>query len=277
MKMIRVYPDFESLSLGAAELFAQLAETSVEAREQFSVALAGGNTPRRMYEFLSQNPLRHRVPWDKARVFWGDERCVPADDPRSNARMARRVLLEHVPVASARIHPIECAELPEDAARRYESLLRTLFAEAPPRLDIVLLGLGENGHTASLFPFTPALAERERWVSEVRAADQDISRITMTAPLLNRARAVVFIVSSAAKAQVLKEVLEGPRDPVRLPAQLIQPELHGGEIYWLTDMQAASLLSGKISCPQAVPRGNGKTYCEEAGSRRRSSARVLSI
>lgn len=243
--MIRIYPDFESLSRGAAELFVQLAATSVEARGKFGVALAGGNTPRRTYELLSQNPFRDRVQWDKAHVFWGDERCVPADDPRSNARMARQALLEHVPVASARIHPIECAELPRDAARRYESLLRAFFAEGPPRLDIVLLGLGENGHTASLFPFTPALGEQERWISEVCAAGQNVHRITMTAPMVNQARAVVFIVSSAPKAQVLKDVLEGPRDPLRLPAQLIEPGLHGGELYWLVDRPAASLLTGE--------------------------------
>jgi len=243
--MIRIYPDFESLSRGAAELFVQLAATSVEARGQFSVALAGGNTPRRTYELLAQDPFRDQVPWDKAHVFWGDERCVPADDPRSNARMAQQALLEHVPVPSSGVHPIECAELPLEAARRYESLVRAFFAGGPPRLDIVLLGLGENGHTASLFPFTPALGEQERWISEVQAAGQNIHRITMTAPMLNQARAAVFIVSSASKARVLKEVLEGPRDPLRLPAQLIEPGLHGGELYWLVDRPAASLLAGE--------------------------------
>ena len=171
-----------------------------------------------------QNPFRDLVRWDKAHIFWGDERCVPADDPRSNARMAQQALLEHVPVPSAGIHPIECAELPEDAARRYESLVRAFFAGGPPRLDIVLLGLGENGHTASLFPFTPALGEQERWISEVQAAGQNIHRITMTAPMLNQARAVVFIVSSASKARVLKEVLEGPRDPLRLPPSSSSPD-----------------------------------------------------
>jgi 6-phosphogluconolactonase len=245
LTLIRVYPDFESLSRGAAELFVQLAAASVKARGQFSVALAGGNTPVTTYELLSQNPLRDQVAWNRAHIFWGDERCVPADDPRNNARMAEQALLNRVPVLSASVHPIECAEMPRDAAQRYESLLWAFFAGGPPRLDMIVLGLGENGHTASLFPFAPALDERERWVAEVHAAGQDIFRITMTAPLINQARAVVFIVSSASKAQVLKEVLEGPRDPMRLPAQLIDPGPYGGELYWLVDSPAASLLEGK--------------------------------
>jgi 6-phosphogluconolactonase len=124
--------------------------------------------------------------------------------------------------------------------------LRAFFAGGPPRFDIIFLGLGENGHTASLFPYTPALEEQDRWTSDVYAADQNIYRVTMTAPIINQTRAVVFIVSSASKAKVLKEVLEGPRDPMRLPAQLIQPELHGGELYWLVDRPAALLLSSDI-------------------------------
>ncbi len=246
LTVIRIYPDFESLSRGAAELFVHLAGTSVRARGQFSVALAGGNTPRRTYELLSQNPLRDRVAWNQAHIFWGDERCVAADDPRSNTRMAKQALLEHVPVPSAGIHPIECAESPRDAAHRYESLLRAFFAGGPPRFDIIFLGLGENGHTASLFPYTPALEERDRWTSDVYAAGQNIYRVTMTAPIINQTRAVVFIVSSVSKAKVLQEVLEGPRDPMRLPAQLIQPELHGGELYWLVDRPAALSLSSDI-------------------------------
>jgi 6-phosphogluconolactonase len=243
--LIQIYPDFESLSRGAAELFVQLAADSTSARGRFSVALAGGNTPARTYELLSQDPLRDRVAWDRTHIFWGDERCVPADDPRSNARMARQSLLKLLPVPPAGIYPIECADQPRDGARRYESLLRDFFAGGPPRLDTIFLGLGENGHTASLFPFSPTLDEQERWVCEVHPAGQDIRRVTMTAPLINQARAVVFILSSASKAQVLKEVLEGPRDPARLPAQLIDPAPHGGELYWLVDAPAASLLGGK--------------------------------
>ncbi len=244
--MIRVYDDFEALSRGAAELFIQLAGTSVHDRGQFSVALAGGNTPRRTYELLSQNHFKEHVAWDQAHIFWGDERCVPPDDQRSNARMARQALLGLVPIPHAGIHPIECAESPPDAAQRYESLLQAFFAGGPPRLDIIFLGLGENGHTASLFPFSPALAEQVRWISDVYIADQNIYRVTMTAPLINQARSVIFIVSSQSKAKVLQEVLEGPRDPMRLPAQLIEPEPHGGEIYWLVDKPAASMLTKSV-------------------------------
>jgi 6-phosphogluconolactonase len=253
--MIQIYPDFESLSRGAAELFAQLTEASIEVRSRFSVALAGGNTPRRTYELLAQNPFRDRIRWDKAHIFWGDERCVPQDDPRSNALMAKQALLDRVPVPSGRIHPMECAESPRDASRRYESMLRAFFDRGQPGFDIVLLGLGEDGHTASLFPFTPVLGEQELWVSEVHPAGQ-VTRMTITAPLINQSRAVVFIVSSESKARVLREVLEGPRDPLRLPSQLIQPEFHGGGLYWLADRPAASLLSCKTEplC-NSTPRG----------------------
>lgn len=241
--MIGFYPDFESLSLGAAELFAAIAADSVRDRGRFIVSLAGGGTPKRAYELLSREPFRDRIAWDRTQVFWGDERCVPPDDPRNNALMARRALLDHVPVPPEGIHPILCPESPRDAAENYEAVLRSFFADGPPRFDLILLGLGENGHTASLFPYTPSLGERGGWVCEVRPTDADTDRVTMTAPLINQARAVVFIVSSDAKAGVLKEVLEGPDDPMRLPAQLIRPELHGGETYWLLDKPAASLLT----------------------------------
>jgi 6-phosphogluconolactonase len=241
--MIEIYPDLETLSAAAAQLFAEQAERAAAVRGRFSVALSGGSTPQRTYELLAQPSFRDRAPWAKVHVFWGDERCVPLDDPRSNYRMARQALLDHVPIPQEQIHPIPFAKEPHEAAERYEAVLHASFKDQPPRFDLVFLGLGENGHTASLFPGTPVLQERQRWVAEVYVAEQSMYRVTLTAPVLNRALVVAFLVAGAAKAAVLREVLEGPQDPTRLPAQLIRPS--DGELYCLVDRKAAGQLTPK--------------------------------
>ncbi len=238
--MIQVYPDLESLSRAAAKLFARQSRQMVRAQGRFSVALSGGHTPERTYQFLAQQPLRDQVPWAQVHVFWGDERCVPPDDPQSNARMARQALLDQVPIPAAQIHPIPCTQTPRQAAEEYEALLRSFFAGGPPRFALVFLGLGENGHTASLVPGTPVVEERERWVAEVYVPEQAMWRVTLTAPLINQAAVVAFLVAGAAKAQVLQRVLEGPFDPHSLPAQLIQPT--NGTPYWLVDREASKEL-----------------------------------
>ncbi len=238
--MIRVFEDPEALSRGAAELLVRLAREATAARGRFSVALSGGGTPWRTYALLAQPPFREAVPWGRTHIFWGDERCVAPEDPRSNAHMAREALLDHVPVPAGQVHPMDCGPAPAAEARRYEALLREFFTPDAPRFDLILLGLGENGHTASLFPGDPALAETERWVASVYVAEQDLHRLTLTVPLINQARTVAFLVSGAAKAAVVREVIAGPRDPERLPAQLILPE--PGELHWLLDKAAAGSL-----------------------------------
>ena len=247
--MIEVYPDLESLSRAAAALLVRQANLAVAARGRFSVALAGGATPRRTYELLAASPLADQAPWDRVHVFWGDERCVPLTDPRSNARLAKEAWLDRVPVPGHQIHPLDCALDPAAAARQYEAQLREFFAGQPPILDLVFLGLGDDGHTASLFPGTTVLAETERWAAAVYVAGQDLHRVTLTAPLINQAAMVVFLVAGGAKAGVLKEVLHGPRDPARLPAQLIRP--HHGELRWLVDLAAAGSLTRDASPVQA--------------------------
>jgi 6-phosphogluconolactonase len=247
--MIDVYPDLESLSRAAATLLVEQANLAVAARGRFSVALAGGATPRRTYELLAVSPLKDQAPWDRVHVFWGDERCVPLTDPRSNARLAKEAWLDHVPIPVTQIHPLDCAPDPAAAARQYEAKLREFFAGQPPILDLVFLGLGNDGHTASLFPGTPVLPERERWAAAVSVAGQDLQRVTLTAPLINQAAMVTFLVAGGAKAGVLREVLHGPRDPARLPAQLIQP--HNGELLWLVDLAAAASLAQNESPVQA--------------------------
>ena len=239
--MIQVYPDLESLSQAAAALLVMQANLAVAARGRFSVALSGGATPRRTYELLAAPPLMDQAPWDRVHVFWGDERVVPLNDPRSNARMAQEAWLDHVPIPKDQIHPLDCSQAPAAAAQQYEARLRKFFAGRPPRLDLVLLGLGDDGHTASLFPGTPALEERERWAAAVLPAGADLYRVTLTPPLINQAAMVVFLVAGKSKAGVLQEVLHGPRDPGRLPAQLIQPQ--NGDLLWLTDLAAAIRLT----------------------------------
>jgi 6-phosphogluconolactonase len=238
--MIQVYPDPESLSRAAAALLVMQANLAVAARGRFSVALSGGATPRRTYELLAATPLKDQAPWDRMHVFWGDERGVPLNDPRSNARMAQEAWLDHVPIPKDQIHPLDCSQAPAAAGRQYEAQLREFFAGRPPRLDLVLLGLGDDGHTASLFPGTPVLEERERWVAAVHLDEQNLYRVTMTAPLINQAAMVAFLVAGKSKAGVLQEVLHGPRDPGRLPAQLIQPQ--NGDLLWLADLAAAARL-----------------------------------
>jgi 6-phosphogluconolactonase len=237
--VIRVFEDPEALSRGAAEFFIRLAQEAVAARGRFSVALAGGGTPRRTYEHLTLPPFRDRVDWARIHVFWGDERCVDRSDPRSNARMAQEALLAHVPIPAEQVHPMDCHPSPEEGARRYEALLRAWFG-GEPRFDLILLGLGEDGHTASLFPGDPALTETKRGVAAVYVAPHDLHRLTLTAPLINQARVVAFLVAGAAKAAVVRAVLQGPQDPLRLPAQLIDPE--PGELHWLLDKAAAGAL-----------------------------------
>jgi len=238
--MIRVCADAEALSFAAAELFAVEARKAVQARGRFVVALAGGNTPQRTYELLAQEPFRAQVPWQKTHIFWGDERCVPADDPRNNARMAHQALLGHVPVPSGQVHPMVCDSSPSEAAVEYEAFLGDFFASGPPRFDLVLLGLGKNGHTASLFPGTSVLEEQQRLVAEVYLAEEGLHRLTLTAAAINQAAMVVFLVSGCGKAPILQKVFEDPQDQGSLPARLIKPA--HGELLWLVDRHAASLL-----------------------------------
>jgi 6-phosphogluconolactonase len=238
--MIWLYDDYEALSNAAAGIFAQRARQAAQVKGWFGVVLSGGHTPQRTYELLAQPPYRDEVSWGQVHVFWGDERCVPHGDPRSNTRMARQALLDHVPIPSSQIHPMACSEAPREGAEQYEAMLHEFFGDQPPRFDLVFLGLGENGHTASLFPGTPVLEEQERWVSEVYVAEQELYRVTLTTPLINQAAVVAFLVSGADKAGILREVLEEPADPQRLPAQLIRPT--EGELHWLVDEEAGGLL-----------------------------------
>lgn len=239
--MIRVYNDLEALSQAAAELFALQSRQASLACGRFSVALSGGETPRRMYEILATPAYSERIHWEVVHVFWSDERCVPQDDPRNNSRMARQALLDYVPIPPANIHPIRCGVSPQHTALEYEQDLKQFFSTQNPNFHLILLGLGSNGHVASLFPHTPVLNEKDRWVSEVYVEELGMHRVTFTAPFINKASQVVFLVSGADKAQVLEDVLEGPYQPSELPAQLIRPA--GKHPIWLVDKAASHKLT----------------------------------
>jgi 6-phosphogluconolactonase len=232
----------------ALQRFLDAAGAAITERGRFAIALAGGATPCPLYQLLAVFPARSMVGWASVEVFWSDERCVPPDDERSNYRQAREQLLEHVPVVTERVHRMRGEDPdPERAAAEYERIMRWALGRStnrPPRLDLVLLGLGPEGHTASLLPGSRAIAEEERLVAAVRHAGDPaprVDRLTLTPPAINAAREVLFLVTGAGKAAALRATLEGPRDPERWPAQTIAAE---GRVTWIVDRAAASGLSG---------------------------------
>ena len=237
---IRVFADVDELSLRAAEAAVRTINESVRSSRSFSVALSGGNTPRTLYRLLSSR-FRDEIPWTKVHVFWGDERYVPLADPQSNYRMARENLLDVVPCPPGNVHPMP-TELsdPDTAARDYEGTLRNYFSRDWPRFDLVLLGLGEEGHTASLFPRSPALEEKRRWVVAVKAPSEPPLRLTLTLPALTEAANIYFLVAGSNKAQALCHVLAGSPDPKSYPASGIRRA--GGTVIWWVDREAAALV-----------------------------------
>ena len=235
---VHVYGSPEELSRAAAREFAAKAGEAIEECGRFVVVLAGGSTPKAMYEVLARD-YADRIDWSRVHVFFGDERTVPPDHDDSNYKMASETLLEHVPIGG--VHRMQ-GELPPDvAAEAYEAEVRTFFrTEAVPRFDLILLGVGGDGHTASLFPETSAIEVHDRWVVANPVLKLDTTRITLTIPVINAARAVIFLVAGEDKAEALGEILEGDADPRAYPATLIQ--LRGGP-QWLLDQSAASSLS----------------------------------
>lgn len=255
--MIRFFDDLEDLSRGAARLFEERALKAVADRGLFRIVLSGGSTPRRTYEILASEPFRESVPWKDVHVFWGDERCVPPDHPESNARMARRALLDHVPVPPGNVHPVSGDAGPAEAARRYESELRGHFSGQRPCFDLIFLGMGGDGHTASLFPGAPALVERQRWVVGAQGPSGGPPRVTLTLPVLNEARFVCFLVAGGNKAKTLAEVIRGPGRSQPLPAQRVMPG--AGELLWYVDREAASEIDPS---DRAVPGDRGENRKE---------------
>jgi len=240
---LRVLPDPTAIARAAADLFVEHARAGIAARGCFRVALSGGSTPRTLYSMLAtEAALREAVAWDAVHFYWGDERHVPPDHPDSNYRMVRETLLDRVSVPADNVHRIagESADA-ADAAYAYRSELERSFAlkrGEKPVFDLVLLGLGADAHTASLFPETEALDARDRLVVANWVPQAGVFRITLTAPVLNAGRAVVFLVAGGDKAPAVAQVLRGERSPKRWPAQLILPR--ASRAVWLVDRAAAS-------------------------------------
>ena len=235
-----VTPDAGSLFQAAAEMVSQAAASAIAERGRFTIALSGGSTPKALYELLATDAWRNRIDWSRTHFFWGDERWVPSADKQSNYRMTNEALLSKVPVPAANVHRIDTdSGTPEGAAEKYEEDIRAFFG-ASPRFDLNLLGIGTNGHTASLFPHRPTLHERDRLVVADYIPEVEMNRITFTVPLINDSRTILFLASGKDKASVLAEVLRGPHDPGRLPSQLIAAT--DGKLIWLTDTAAAAAI-----------------------------------
>ncbi len=238
-------PNAAALARRAADFFVEQALQAVDARGVARIAISGGSTPKAAFSTLAEQGevWRERMPWDKLDLWWVDERCVPPDDAESNYRMTREALLDHVPLKPERIHRMEGELEPDDAAARYEEQLKKSFGlkgAETPQFDLVQLGIGPDGHTASLFPHTDALRITDRLVTANYVEKLDMWRVTLTWPVINQARQVFFLIAGTDKAMVLNEVLEGPLDPGRLPSQLIMPA--NGILTLLLDQAAAALL-----------------------------------
>ena len=239
-----IYPDAETLAGAAAALFHDVATAAVEERGVARVALSGGSTPVRMGQLLAAAPYLETVPWGSIELFWGDERWVPAESEESNYGTARRTFLDHVAVEPSRVNPVPTdAADPRLGATMYAAQLRMVFGVVSdtPVFDLIFLGMGDDGHTASLFPGTPAIHEMDELVVANYVPTMDSYRITLTPPVLNAGREVAFLVAGAAKAETLAAVLTGPDDVDELPAQGIKPV--AGRLRWLVDEAAAASLS----------------------------------
>ena len=246
-RQVIVVPDAAALAREAAGRILEQARAAVESRGRFSLALSGGSTPGGTYRLLAQEPYRDRLPWDRVHLFWGDERCVPPDDPGSNYHLADQILISQVPIPAENVHRFQGELSPEEAARAYRRELEDFFCGPVPRLDLVLLGLGGDGHTASLFPGADALENVTDTVLTVEAnyEGRPAQRVTLTLPAINAARQVLFLVSGESKAPIVAQVLGARTVPGShtgpLPAERVCPT--AGELVWLLDEAAASGLT----------------------------------
>lgn len=243
---VRCLDDAEALCAAAADAFVRAGRRAIEARGKFRVALSGGSTPKRLHGLLTRSPYREQVAWERVEFYFGDERAVAPEHLDSNYRMARESLFNPLEIDASRVHRMHAERRDLDAAARaYEALIAEDFGVAvgspPPRFDLIMLGMGTDGHTASLFPNTRALRERDRWVVNNDVPQLSASRMTLSYPLINRAERVVFLISGRDKAEALARVLEGPEDLSNYPAQGVRPD--PGSLLLLIDRAAGKLLN----------------------------------
>jgi 6-phosphogluconolactonase len=231
----------ERLAEKGAELMCNTAKEAVARKDSFAVAVSGGSTPRAMHRLLSQEPYLADMPWQKTHFFWVDERMVPFDHPDSNYGAAQKDLMSMIPIPADQVHPMPAMMRPEEGADLYQAKLKTFFQDLgslDPVFDLIILGIGTDGHTASLFPGQPSNQEPDRWVLSVKGGKPDVFRLTLTYAVLNSARHILFLVSGDTKAAVVKTLIEDRH--AQLPAAKIQPL--NGKMTWLLDQKAASLL-----------------------------------
>jgi len=247
--MLHVYKAAEELSDAVAKWIADKIGETLSRKDRFTIALSGGSTPQRLHKILAASPYKEQIDWSKLHIFWGDERAVPFEDSRNNAKMAYDTLLNFVPVPASQIHVMRTDIPAEQSAIEYEKILRQYFNSVPGgpedplpnSFDLVLLGMGDDGHTLSLFPGTEVVHEEKAWVKAFFLKAQDMQRITLTKAIVNRASCVAFLTTGSGKAHALKEVLKGAYNPDLYPSQEIKPS---GELHWFVDEAAAAGLDG---------------------------------
>lgn len=242
MLELHILPTPERAAWAAADLIVTLSEERTRAQDYFTIALSGGSTPQRLYELLSSESFARRLHCERWHVFWSDERCVPPNHPESNYRLAKESFLDKVSIPSHQVHRMRGELTPKDAAEEYEVALRQEFPSSSPIFDLMLLGMGDDGHTASLFPGTDALHEKRRWVVANWVPLLRAYRITFTLPLINMARVIAFLVTQKSKAELLKQVLEPEEGQELPPAALVRPT--EGVVHWFLTAEAASKLHG---------------------------------
>lgn len=237
---LHVAKDAQQLSENLAAWLSNYIQSVLQTKERFTFVLSGGNTPKALYTLLAKAPYRDMIEWQKLHFFWGDERAVPFEDARNNAKMAFDVLLNHVPVLAGNIHPMLTDRDPKVAAKEYEATLHQYFKGEETTFDLVLLGMGDDGHTLSLFPGTPIIHEKKKWADAFFLEAQDMYRITLTAPVVNQSACIVFLATGDNKAMTLHEVIEGAYNVDKFPSQIIKPV--NGELHWFVDEAAAAAL-----------------------------------
>jgi 6-phosphogluconolactonase len=239
------WKDAESLSLAAAHFFVTECHRCIAEHGKFIVALSGGNTPKRLYQLLATIEFSRNIPWKKVFLFWSDERFVPHTDADSNYRMVKENLLDYISIPKKNIYPMPVKSSPKLGAAKYEASIKKIFADKEPVFDWLLLGVGEDGHIASLFPGTDILKKKKRLVKEVWVEQKQTWRISFTLPLINKAAQIIFMVTGKEKAAVIATALANKKTKLLLPVQLVQPGK--GIIYWLLDDEAVSLKKNKMT------------------------------
>lgn len=234
---LHIFKTKEEMSDQLASWMCDLIEESLKNQEFFTLALSGGETPKLLYKKLVSSKYKEKINWKRIHIFWGDERVVPFTDDRNNAKMAYKLLIDHLDIPATQVHIIRTDIEPNFAVDEYRKLLHTYFDHTPRSFDLVLLGMGDDGHTLSLFPDSPVIEENTYWVNAVFSKKQEMYRITLMPLLVNRASHIAFMVDGEKKATVLQQVLEGKYNPTKLPAQIIKPK--EGELHWFLDEEAA--------------------------------------